>query len=454
MRRSGHSSVGPSLFSVRSDLSSVGSGLLACGVPSGPASARRAVGPSLSAREAPSASARRVAGPNLPACESPSGPASARRSPAAHLSLLALALLPSMLLGQSVTREGNRWFMTVTGKVPTAPRLQVNAQGPVRLEGGSGNEISYTAKLGIDARSEEEARRILSRYSMRMVSSGEQVMLAAPGGPIVANLTIKAPRVTFAIVRTAGGSVDANSLDGDLQVNSGGGDIRCDRIRGDLNLTTAGGNIQIGEAGGALRCGTAGGKISVRDVKGEAVLETAGGDVEVNNAGSDLRVTTAGGSIRVNTAAGSVTAGTSGGSITIGKAGGVVTIREVAGPVQVGAAAGVRCESASGAVRVSNIAGPMRVTTAVGSIVASLLASSLFRDSLLETGNGDVTVLIPSNLGVTIRAQTDRGRVVSDFPGLALRTVGMQMQAEGPLNGGGPMLRISGTGGTIFIRRQ
>jgi hypothetical protein len=44
--------------------------------------------------------------------------------------------------------------------------------------------------------------------------------------------------------------------------------------------------------------------------------------------------------------------------------------------------------------------------------------------------------------------------VVSDFPGIAQRTVGMQVLAEGPVNGGGPMLRIAGTGGTIFIKRQ
>jgi hypothetical protein len=72
---------------------------------------------------------------------------------------------------------------------------------------------------------------------------------------------------------------------------------------------------------------------------------------------------------------------------------------------------------------------------------------------MLETGNGDVTVLIPSNLGVTIRAETDRGRVVSDFP-FAQRLMGMQVRAEGAINGGGPMLRIAGAGGTIFIRRQ
>ena len=102
----------------------------------------------------------------------------------------------------------------------------------------------------------------------------------------------------------------------------------------------------------------------------------------------------------------------------------------------------------------SNIAGPMQVTTAVGSIIASLLAGRPSRESFLQTGNGDVTVLIPSNLGVNIRAATDRGRVVSEFPGIAQHRVGVRLLAEGPVNGGGPVLNIAGAGGTIFIKKQ
>ena len=74
------------------------------------------------------------------------------------------------------------------------------------------------------------------------------------------------------------------------------------------------------------------------------------------------------------------------------------------------------------------------------------------------TGNGDITVVIPSNVGVTIRAESDLAdtmrRIVSDFPGVAVRMLGTQVVAEGPVNGGGPLLRISGMGGTIFIKRQ
>jgi len=368
--------------------------------------------------------------------------------------LAALLLLPAVLCGQEITRAGNRWVMTVMGAVPAASRLRVTSQGPVRVEGASGNDVSYTAKLSVEARSLDDARRILSQNSMRMVSSNGQVVLTAPGGPVTTSLTIKAPHLKLAVIRTSEGSVEADAIDGDLEVNSGGGDLKCDRIRGDCNLSTAGGDIQVGEVGGDLQCGTAGGHITVKKVRGDAVLETAGGRVEVGNAGGDVRVDTAGGAIVIGNAAGSVAAASGGGAIEVGRAGGVVTIRAMAGPVQVGAAAGVRCESGSGGVSVSNISGPLQVTTAVGSIIASLLAGKPSHDSFLQTGNGDVTVLIPSNLGVNIRAAADRGRVVSEFPGIEQHRVGVRLLAEGPVNGGGPLLTIAGAGGTIFIKHQ
>ena len=45
-------------------------------------------------------------------------------------------------------------------------------------------------------------------------------------------------------------------------------------------------------------------------------------------------------------------------------------------------------------------------------------------------------------------------RIVSDYPALPPRRMGSRIVAEGALNGGGPLLEISDTGGTIFIKRQ
>ena len=104
----------------------------------------------------------------------------------------------------------------------------------------------------------------------------------------------------------------------------------------------------------------------------------------------------------------------------------------------------------------------MRVSTSAGSIFASLLTASLasgrLADSLLATGNGDVTVVIPSNVGVNVRAvnaMTDNmRRIVSDFRQLQARLRGPSLVAEGAINGGGPLLQISAAGGTIFIKKQ
>ncbi len=90
--------------------------------------------------------------------------------------------------------------------------------------------------------------------------------------------------------------------------------------------------------------------------------------------------------------------------------------------------------------------------------MASLTGARAIADSFLATGNGDITVLIPPNLGVTVWAENAMAdstrRIVSDFPGIPVRMRGMQVVAEGQVNGGGPLLRISATGGTIYIKRE
>jgi hypothetical protein len=93
----------------------------------------------------------------------------------------------------------------------------------------------------------------------------------------------------------------------------------------------------------------------------------------------------------------------------------------------------------------------------MGSIFASLLGGKP-ADSFLATGNGDITVVIPSNVGVNIRAANQMAdtirRISSEFPGIQVRRLGTRLVAEGPVNGGGPVLQISATSGTIIIKRQ
>jgi DUF4097 and DUF4098 domain-containing protein YvlB len=372
---------------------------------------------------------------------------------------LPLSLLPLLLLAQpsDFRRRGDSWEKNFYGSRPATNRLRINAHGPVTLQAGTGADISYTVRLSVRARTEAEARQVLQRYRVPAERVGDTTIVTAPGGPVISTVIIKAPRLLFAAISTSDGAVEASGVDGNLNIDTGSGELTVDRIRGDCKLSTGGGDVRVGSIGGALHCSTVAGKISVDAVKGEAVMETFGGDIAATEIKGPVRAQTGGGGIHIVRAGAGVTAGTVGGPIIVDHAGGIVIARNMAGPVQVGAASGVQCESGSGGIRVTNVAGPMRVSTSLGNIMAALLGPRL-ADSFLATSNGDITVLIPSNVGVNIRAQNDMAdtmrRIFTEFTSITVRRQGRQLVAEGQVNGGGPLLQLSATAGTIFIRKQ
>jgi DUF4097 and DUF4098 domain-containing protein YvlB len=373
-----------------------------------------------------------------------------------HTILVAFAWLPLAVAQQPVTCQNGKCTKLLRGSVAAAQRLRVNAHGPVTLEGGTSRVLTYTVKVAVSARTEAEARRLLQQYDLRVDQQGSWTVMTLPGGPVTSFLAIQSPRLAQAVISTTDG-VKAFGVDGPLDVDTLAGELTVDRVQGDVKLQTGGGDVHVGQVGGALRCSTGAGHITVKSVRGESVLETSGGDIVAGDLGGVVRAQTGGGGVHIGTAGGAVTAISGGGEIVVDKAGGVVTLSTMAGPVQVGCADGVRCESGSGGIRLSNIAGPMRVSTSMGNILASLMGSRL-NDSYLATGSGDITVLIPSNVGVMIQAQNSMAdtlrRIVSEFPAVQARRQGTRVVAEGAINGGGPLLQISGTGGTIFIKRQ
>jgi DUF4097 and DUF4098 domain-containing protein YvlB len=368
-----------------------------------------------------------------------------------------VAFVSAAFAQQQLTRQGDLWVRTFSGTGSAAPRLRVNAHGPVTLAGGVSQNLSYQVKVSVKTRTAAEAVRILHRYAVRLAPQGDWLVLTAPGGPFSTAVSVKAPRLVAAAVSTSDGAVDVRGVDGSLVVSTGGGELYVDRIRGDCRLSTGGGDVRVGQVDGSLQCASGAGRITVGAVRGEAILTTEGGDIVATEVGGRVRAQTLGGGIHIAKAGGAVTATTGGGRIVVDQANGIVTARNMAGPVEVGAAAGVECESGAGGVQLGNILGSMQVSTMMGSILANLLGGKP-ANSFLATGDGDITVLIPSNVGVTIRAQSEMAdtirRIISEFPGIPVRRQGNEIVAEGPVNGGGPLLRISATQGTIFIKRQ
>lgn len=380
-----------------------------------------------------------------------------RRS-AAFRFLIGTAFLPMTACAQPwLTQEGGMWVRTFHDIAGARPRLRIVAHGPVTLEGGVSTGFDFTVKVAIRARSREQARAILEKAELRKESQNEWFNLTTPGRDAITSVNMRAPVLREAVISSSDGAVEAYGIDGALTVDTGADQVKVDRIRGDCSIATGGGDIHAGTVGGYLHCLTAAGAIVARTVGGDAMLRTNGGDISVLTVGGPARAETRGGTVHLGTVNGPVTVINGGGPIMVDSSAGIVTTHAMAGPVTVRAAAGIRCDSANGGITLGKIDGPMSVSTAMGSIVANLAGSRL-GDSYLATRNGDVTVLIPSNLGVRINAENQLAdslrRIVSDFHEIQPRLIGMRLEAAGRVNGGGPLLRISASSGTIFLKRQ
>lgn len=369
-----------------------------------------------------------------------------------------LAFLPMVACAQPwLTQEGDLWVRTFHQSAPAKPRLRINAHGPVMLEGNVAANFEFTVKVAVRARTREQARIKLEKVALRTESQNEWLVLTTPGREAVATVTMRAPRLREAIVSSSDGAVEAYGIDGPLTVATGADQVKVDRIHGDCVLSTGGGDIHAGTIDGYLHCSTGAGAITAKAVRGEVVLRTNGGDISALSVGGSARAETGGGTVHLGFINGPVTAINGGGPIIVDLAAGIVTTRNMAGPVTVREAAGIRCDSANGGIQLGKIRGPMRVSTAMGSIVANLQGSKL-AESYLATGNGDITVLIPSNVGVRINAESQMAdsvrRILSDFREIQPHLIGMRLRAEGRVNGGGPLLQLSASSGTIFLKRQ
>jgi DUF4097 and DUF4098 domain-containing protein YvlB len=379
--------------------------------------------------------------------------------PAYSSSRAALALVPLLAFAQQagMQRKGDSWEKDFVGSARPMRRVRVIAHGPVTLQASTSPTITYSVHVSVRARTDAEARQVMQKYMVTATILGDTLIISAPGGPVISTVNIKTPRLEFAEVKTSDGTVETTGVDGNVALETGAGELRIDRIRGDCKLNTGGGDVHVGVIGGGLRCTSQAGKITVGTVKGDAVMKTLGGDISAVEIKGPTTAETGAGGIHIIRCGAGVNASTVGGPIVVEHAGGIVTARNLAGPVNVGAATGVQCESGSGGVRVTNVTGPMRVQTSLGNIIAALMGPHL-ADSFLATANGDISVTIPSNVGVNIRAQNDLAdtmrRIISDFSTITVRRQGRQLVAEGQVNGGGPLLQLSATVGTIFIRKQ
>ena len=144
----------------------------------------------------------------------------------------------------------------------------------------------------------------------------------------------------------------------------------------------------------------------------------------------NVKLKTGGGSIELSDLKGTVEAKTSGGSISLGRIEGEVDV-----------------STSGGSIRVEEVMGNIDAHTSGGSITATI-SKQPTQDCELSTSGGGITVYLAADISVDLDASTSGGRVRSDF---AVQGSVKKNRIKGTINGGGPNLDLSTSGGSVRV---
>lgn len=296
-------------------------------------------------------------------------------------------------------------FLTVTPgaasrtdhEIPARPgeRLRVELQtgASVRLVGWDRDAVSVEAEF-----------RGQDRDNVRLE------VLRVPGGVVVSSefgqrrrtnrvageVSIRLPRRFDVGVRTTGGTIHIENVEGRIEGETMGGDLELSGLLGALELSTMGGDIMLrdSEVEGTLT--SHGGDVRLEGVRGGVEAATLGGDVFYDSGEASrsksvtdgpVRVSSQGGDISVPHAPGGATLETLGGNIVVDEAADHVRATTMGGDVVIGAVDGwVRASTNSGDLTVTMVGDPTRGR----------------RDVRLTSESGDVTLTVPAGLSMDI----------------------------------------------------
>lgn len=202
-----------------------------------------------------------------------------------------------------------------------------------------------------------------------------------------------------------------------------------------------------------LELKTSGGSISIEDLEGQVHSKTSGGSLQFGNIKGPVRGETSGGSIELKRCIGTADIKTSGGNINIGEIDGNVEAKTSGGSIQILRAKGsVSAKTSGGNIRVKEVMGPIIASTSGGS-VSTYISRQPQSNCDLRTSGGNIEIYLFDDIAIDVDAETSGGKVVTDFP-VTIQGELKKSVLEGKINGGGPELLLRTSGGHIKLHSR
>lgn len=184
--------------------------------------------------------------------------------------------------------------------------------------------------------------------------------------------------------------------------------------------------------------------------------ETSNGSVEVEELEGEVRLASSNGRIRAVRVRGDVEASTSNGPVELVECNGAALLRTTNGRIQ---AEGVRAplEATTSNARIearlaeATGSGPVKLRTSNGSVRLTLEQAPK-ADVVVTTSNGSIVVRAPAVLAARVKARTSNGAISTNFDvegGERGKT-----RLEGRIGGGGPLLELETSNGSIELEKM
>lgn len=225
---------------------------------------------------------------------------------------------------------------------------------------------------------------------------------------------ISLPKSIFTNIKTYGGNIFLRNLNAKHLFTTWGGNLLIDSTKGDLQGKTMGGRVEIVNSDAKIDAKTWGGKVLLIENQGEVKVKTLGGNIKIRNQKGKLYASTSGGNISGD-----------------------------------GLWGELQCSTWGGNIKLWNIHGNVGANTKGGNIEAEI--KTIKEYIWLDTAGGNIKTVLPLQQGLNLDISSSKIVVpnLTNFEGFKT-----QNELVGKLNGGGPSVKIKGTGGSIKIFGQ
>jgi hypothetical protein len=327
------------------------------------------------------------------------------RRPSLLIASLAVAL--SLVCSSPAAAQGPEGAFERTLKATGAVDLEVQSgSGSIKIEPGAAGSVRVAARLKADsswlAGGDVEKRIRQIEQNPPIEQQGNVIRIGRfPDSDLARNISIgyeiTVPAATKLAAHTGSGSIVVGAIAGPATIKSGSGSVTIGRVGGNVEASTGSGSIKV-EGAASLEASTGSGSITATAVAGPTKVGSGSGSITITQTGK--------------------------GDVSVSAASGGITLAGVNGAARV--------NSSSGSIRIDGRpAGPWSV----------------------HTSSGGITITVPPDAAFDLDARTNSGTIDSVHP-VTMTVTGKidKRHIEGKVRGGGPLVEVSCSSGSIRIR--